>query len=377
MSQQNASQQTPRVETRLAKIGNAYLPMIEGQMEGNSIHFSEYSRHCVLMAISTINGVLEKAKIDWNSPLLDRGSLTSILLNVATLQLNAAAQPREVYFITRKTKSGDDYITHIEMGVEGDGNDALLRRFGAGVERVYPYWAIRKGDKYTPPRFKGVEVSPPEWEPQAGGNGEVITVVYPVRFDDGRVEYFVTERDSVFSNLLAHISNNLMNETFGIAPNRYNAKPDQLKDINARKKALIKKARALGLDATLDDEELEPYISPAWKEPHSRDAMILRKMRNNIVKKIPKDFGSGFIAETYSRMDEDSRAVQEEIAGNSNMEPIELEPSEPDALPENATPHAAAVESGQAAQEPPPEPEQMGMPLPDAPPATPAADPGF
>ena len=55
------------------------------------------------------------------------------------------------------------------------------------------------------------------------------------------------------------------------------------------KKELLKKARELGF-GVLDAEEFEPFISPAWRSDYSREVMILRKMRNNVVKKIPKDF---------------------------------------------------------------------------------------
>ena len=44
----------------------------------------------------------------------------------------------------------------------------------------------------------------------------------------------------------------------------------------------------MSLDDILDSQEYQSYISPAWKSPQSRESMIVRKMRNNIVKKIPK-----------------------------------------------------------------------------------------
>lgn len=55
-------------------------------------------------------------------------------------------------------------------------------------------------------------MEPPEWEPS--GKGEVIRVVYPIEYMDGRIEYHFGERDDVLKNLYAHISNNLMDKTF-------------------------------------------------------------------------------------------------------------------------------------------------------------------
>ena len=46
--------------------------------------------------------------------------------------------------------------------------------------------------------------------------------------------------------------------------------------------------KTMSLDDILDSQEYQSYISPAWKSPQSRESMIVRKMRNNIVKKIPK-----------------------------------------------------------------------------------------
>ncbi|MCO7124734.1 hypothetical protein NIE88_02950 [Sporolactobacillus shoreicorticis] len=39
--------------------------------------------------------------------------------------------------------------------------------------------------------------------------------------------------------------------------------------------------------------------SPVWKDPQSQECMIIRKMRNNVVKKIPKDFGNAVIQMSY------------------------------------------------------------------------------
>ncbi|MEI7808694.1 MAG: hypothetical protein WCJ07_09450, partial [Verrucomicrobiota bacterium] len=46
------------------------------------------------------------------------------------------------------------------------------------------------------------------------------------------------EREDVKANLMAHISNNLMNVTFGIAKKRYDATPEQQAQIDAKKKAI-------------------------------------------------------------------------------------------------------------------------------------------
>ena len=57
--------------------------------------------------------------------------MTETLMTIAALQVNASAIPREVYFQTRNVNrkqfgQSDNWVKVIEMGIEGDGNDAIL-----------------------------------------------------------------------------------------------------------------------------------------------------------------------------------------------------------------------------------------------------------
>lgn len=316
--------------TGLVKVTDTFAPMIERQLTSNGVNMDQYSKQCVINAISAINSVLDSKGIDWNDPQLDRNNVTQILLNVAALKLNAAASPREVYFTLRNvaftTGFGRDQKTvwkkQIEMGIEGDGNDAILARFGRNVKQVRPFWLVREHDHFEYPTYNGLEMTPPKWTPT--GRGEVVRVVYPIIFKDDSIQYFIAERDDVAKNLIAHINNNLMNETFNICEDRKNATAEQKLKIAAKKAEILKKAKELGLKA-LDDPELQQYISPAWTEYQSREQMLIRKMRNNIVKKIPKDFGSAFVELIHSQATDDTySSVQAEIAEHANREPIDI-----------------------------------------------------
>lgn len=294
---------TTVAKTQLAKVNDTYLPMITDQLENNNITFSQYAKSCVVNAISAINTVLDTNGITWGDKQLDTNGITQILLSVAALQLNATANPRECYFQIRNvsTKDADGktvWKKKIEMGIEGDGFDSLVSRFGRNVKRVYPHWLVREGDEFKYPRYVGLELTPPEWQPK--GTGKVIRVVYPIQSTDGVVDYYISERADVKRNLIAHISNNLMNETFGVCADRYKATEPQKIEIAAKKKELLAKAKELELDAILDSADFDKYISPAWKEEQSRESMIIRKMRNNVVKKIPKDFSSSLQSEIYN-----------------------------------------------------------------------------
>lgn len=332
--------------TTLAKVNDIYAPMIERQLTGNGIHMDGYAKQCVLNAISSINNALDIKGISWTDPQLDKSNITQTLLLVASLKLNAAASPREVYFQVRNVRvtapnGKTEYKKQIEMGIEGDGNDAILARFGRDVEKVGQFWLVREGDEFEYPVYNGFDVTPPKWKPT--GRGDVVRVVYPIKKKDGTIEYYIGERDDVAKNLLAHINNNLMNETFGIAESRYKATPKQLQEISAKKTEILRRAKELGLDA-LDDPELQQWISPAWTEFHSREQMIIRKMRNNVVKKIPKDFGNAFVEMSYhTAQDAEYAEVRREIAEHGNSEVIDIE---------------ATVHPEEAEKEPAEEPDQ-------------------
>ena len=300
-------------KTSFIKVQDKYLTMVEQQMSEHRIALDEYQKTCVMNAIAAMSNAMDKTGISFAHPDVDQTSVTQILLTVAALKLNASATPREVYFQVRnvgkierdpKTLRPMDqkkWMKVVEMGIEGDGNDAMLRRFGADIKKVGQYWLIRENDDFTPPKYKGMTVEPPTWVPR--GSGRVIAVVYPIVKQDGTEEYHLSYRADVKANLLAHLSNNMMNETFGLAADRFKASSDQVAKINTKKAEILDKAEKMTIDEILDDKTLESYISPAWRSPQSREQMIIRKMRNNVTKKIPKDFGSGYASAKYEESD--------------------------------------------------------------------------
>lgn len=313
--------------TGLTKVNDIYFPMIQGQLDGNGINMDGYAKQCVLAALSAINNVLVTSGINWNDESLDKNNITQNLLTIASLRLNAAASPREVYFQKRRVKfkvdGKDVWKDQVEVGIEGDGNDAILSRFGRNVKEVKQFWEVRENDEFTYPGFNGIEMTPPTWQPK--GTGRVIRVVYPIIKNDDSVDFYIAERADVIKNLLAHIKNNLMNETFGIAETRYKASVAQKKEIDMKKKELMDSLADHSIDEILDMPAVQGYISPAWKDPQSRESMIIRKMRNNVTKKIPKDFGNAFVQQQYAEQDDSYQRVRKEIVENANQEIIDVE----------------------------------------------------
>lgn len=359
-----------QMAVKLTKVTDAYFPMIQKQLENHMIAMDEYAKRCVIAAIGAINMALDVKGVDWADPQLDKSNVAHILMNVALLKLNATASPREVFFTVRNTqvtvKGENDkpqkvWRKQIEMGIEGDGNDALLARFGRGVENVCQIWYVREDDHFEYPKFDGLQMTPPKWSPT--GSGNVVRVVYPITKTNGMIEYHISERKDVAKNLIAHINNNLMNETFGICEDRYKATADQKAKIKAKKDEVLKKAKELGLDA-LDDPVLQKWISPAWTDEHSRESMIIRKMRNNVVKKIPKDFGSSIAENAFNEISDDTqREVNREVAENANGEMLDIEYTVVGDTPgpEPAQPEAAATKEEPPAPEPQAPDSQMSI----------------
>ena len=314
------AKQETQFKTQLSVATQNYMSVIQKQMMEGGAEFDEYSGKCVLAAMGAINNMIHNQGLTFND--LNGSNMNEILIKVATMKLNANAVPRECYFQVRNVnvaKKGAKAVweKQIEFGIEGDGNDAILARYGRDVKKVHQVWMVRENDKFVYPKHNGLEMTAPQWEPT--GQGKVVRVVYPIVKTDNTVEYYIGERWDVIKNLYAHISNNLMNETFGIVENRYDANEKQKAQIAAKKKEVLDKARALNdLDKILDSEELAPYISPAWREFQSREQMIIRKMRNNVTKKIPKNFGSAIAAEQYNMMDDTYKEIHAEIEENAN-----------------------------------------------------------
>ena len=317
--------------TSLSKATNVYMDIITSELENSKVSMDEYTKFCIINGMGAINNAMKKEGINWQSPELDKDNVQDILLRLASLKLNASAQPREVFFTIRnvKQKGKDGYMKQIEMGIEGDGYDSILSRFGRGIETVHQFWLVRENDMFKYPAFKGIEQTAPLWEPT--GSGKVIRVVYPVVKTDGVVEFLIAERGDVIANLCAHINQNLMNETFELwnPKDLYNAPKDIKKKIKIKKQELTKRVKELGLDGALDDIDLQDHISPAWTEEHSREAMIIRKMRNNATRKVPKDFSTSVQTEAYDSVTDDSyRTMKKEIAENANGDVIDIAPDD-------------------------------------------------
>ena len=318
--------------TSLSQWSNEITGLIARDYEACGVQFDDYSKKCALEAMTSIY-TLVKNDDKVNMGNLDTSNLRGIVEHCASLKLNASAYPRECYFQLRSVKVGNEWQKVVEMGIEGAGYDSLLANYGKDVEQVYPYWVIKEGDTYIPPKHKGLEVTPPEWE-ENGLSDKAIRVVYPVKLKDGSVTYLSADRNSVKVNLLAHVKQNMMNATFGICADRYKATEKQKEEIKAKKDEILNALRAC---ATVDDmlacEIARPFISGAWLD--TPESMIQRKMCNNATRKFPKNYDP-MARQAQIEMDEVYQASQEEIANNANQVDFEdvVEPQDEPTTPD-------------------------------------------
>lgn len=329
MAEKNEVAKQPKQQKQGAVVplsfyANKFTNLVQSDFSEHGIELDDYSKQCVMSSMSAIYNLVTSNKEAMEN--LNPSNLRQVVGQVASLKLNANAVPRECYFQLR-SKQGADGKWHkeVELGIEGDGNDALLRQHGVDVKTVYPCWLVREGDTFIPAKHKGLELTPPEWE-ESGTNNKVIRVVYPVELNSGKVQYLTSERESVKTNLFAHIRNNLMNATFGICENRFKATDKQKREIEAKKEEIYSALRECEtLEDMLSCEIAKPYISAAWLD--TPEAMIIRKMRNNAIKKFPKNLNS-MASQSLLEMDDTYKQAQEEIAENANSEDFTINESE-------------------------------------------------
>lgn len=321
MAEKKEVAQKQEFTTGLSNWTNTITGLVSRDFEQCGVSYDEYAKQCAMNAMSSIFQLVQNTdNTDMNN--LNTSNLREVVAQCASLKLNANAVPREVYFQLRSKQINGQWCKMVEMGIEGDGNDALLRQFGNNVDTVYPVWLVKEGDDFTYPRRRGIEVEPAEWT-QKGLSDKTVRVVYPVKLKDGTVDYLIAEREPVRTNLIAHIRNNLLNETFGICENRYKATPKQKEQIKAKKEEILSAVRECEtLEDILKCEAAKPYISAAWLD--TPEAMIVRKMRNNAIKKFPKNLNN-MASNSLLQLDETYKASQEEIAQNENSQEFVVE----------------------------------------------------
>ena len=203
----NNHQLSFKSSTGLGKAQEYYMAEIGTIATNNRVQLDAEQMACGNNMIAAMFNLAAKDGLQLNS--FERNEIIQILQKTTMLRLNVTAEPHECYLITRNQKIGNNWVKKFEFGIEGDGNDKLLRKYGVDVKKVHKFWVVREHDVFTYPSFNGLEITPPTWQPK-DYYSKVTKVVYPIEKTDGTIEWNISEREEVKINLLAHINQNVM-----------------------------------------------------------------------------------------------------------------------------------------------------------------------
>lgn len=309
------SNEVQKINTGLSAWTNSVTDLVSSDYSTNGVEMDEYSKSCAMNAMSSIYQLVTTSGEDISK--ISMNNLRDVVGQCASLKLNANTIPKEVFFNLRSKKVGDSWVKQVEVGLSVNAYLSMVRHFGVNVDTVYDAWLVKEGDDFIFPKRKGLEIAPPEWE-QKGQSLKTIRAVVPIKLKDGTVTYLIAERESVKINLIAHIKQNLLNETFGICKDRYKASDAEKKQIAEKKAEVLDKAKACEtLDELLKCDAIRPYISGAWAD--TPDSMIDTKLVGNAIRKYQKEFDT-MASRSLIEVDETYRESQEEVEQNACAE---------------------------------------------------------
>lgn len=326
-------------ETMLSTT-NAWIKKISAFANSNDIQFDNYQKDIV------VNTVRKIGEMGYDIYSYDQNNVADILYQTAFLRLNPSATPRHCYFINRDIYEGGRKVgSKLEMGIEGEGNDEILRKFGVGIKRdqnneavgIHKVWIVREGDEFEEGYFSGISYTPPTWRPKkpvvGQKKGKVIKVVYPIERTNGEVDFWSADRDDLQPILLKHIEQNLMSY--------------RKADKEGFQK-LMKELRQLSFDDLIDKhQDTEIKFKNYGKDYSVRliqdsyvgstgEAMIIRKLRNVAIRNFPKNFDTTVIEtlyrDTFEEKYERTNVVEATGVDASTAGSIQIETSETDTV---------------------------------------------
>lgn len=284
---------TTEWQSSIQKQQVTYLKSIEATFVKNQLQCDEEQKTCVLMELNKINDLCMSSGITIKD--LNQDSLISVLQCVAMFRLNP--QAKECYTIIRNKlvdKNNNTWIKNLEFGVEGSGNDKILRLFGVDLKKIKWEIVVHENDEFTYPYFDGTKMNLPTWKPKSY-TGKIKLVCYIIEKNDGTLIPIIAERESVANAVIGQIKQNLMQ-----------FRKDWGASYDAKCQDILNKASAMDLETLIGDKDMQQYISPTYLSVSSREAMIERKLRNSICKLYPKDFKYAFVEKGFDKLANDS-----------------------------------------------------------------------
>lgn len=271
---------------------------LEETMLNLNIKLSTSQRMMVASNFDALQNVIEQNGYSLNQ--FTKRNILSVAWFLTKNELDVTNN--EAYFEIRKQlvklqNGTEEYQPKLRVSIQGTGYLKQLRAIGVDVAKVGNAWIVREGDDFTYPQFDGFEITPPKWSPKSY-TGKAIRVVIPVKLKDGHCEYLISERESVVNNLLAHITNNMMNNTEAekneVLKQCEGKTLEEILDMNPQYNS-----KAYNKDTKSYESKKKSAISPAWRNASSREQMIITKMLNNACKRYPKEMCDSLFAEAY------------------------------------------------------------------------------
>ena len=305
-------------KNRLEIFSYQQLHLLNTTYEKNNMQITEENKKMVLSIISEMGTALEKKGLWFDSPEFARESVLTVLNQAMTLGLNI--HMKHCYLIVQKI--GQKY--HIVYSVYGEGWEHLFLTRGRGVKDFKRY-DIREGDKFVPSRLENGKMIEPQIEPNPfNQDKKIVLVVYQVFKKDGSVEWLYANRNQVKVSVIAQFKNKCngisekdrievqkimddiyLTETLDEALNKYRYKTIDV--IQYNKKATIS------------------IIGDTYNDLHTREQMILTKMKKIALDKYPKTMSNEIEAHAYNNLDIDEKDVFESESPISYVENKKIE----------------------------------------------------
>lgn len=288
--------------TKVQQFQTNEIIRIEKTLKDSGLDLTPYQKKCGINAIAGIISFLKEQGKSFED--VDMNLLRLSIQNVALTELNYAAIPAEIYFDLRGSV--------LTVKPQGAGNEKLTRTYGVDVSSISMPWLIREGDDFTLPSYDGETCVPPKWT-RKSLDKKVIAVCYMVKKTDGSTEWLISGREEVANNLIAQIRQNALykfnkkDKDGKLIFNKY-GKP--IVDTEARDK-FYDSLNDRKLDDLLSDPKLKDFINPTYTSGGSKEAMIIRKMKNNALKLYPKEYDNSLQKEAVENMfEEDDKSIK-------------------------------------------------------------------
>lgn len=288
--------------TKVQQFQTNEIIRIEKTLKNSGLDLTPYQKKCGINAIAGIISFLKEQGKSFDD--IDMNLLRLSIQNVALTELNYAAIPAEIYFDLRGSV--------LTVKPQGAGNEKLTRTYGVDVSSISMPWLIREGDDFTLPGYDGETCVPPKWTMKSLDK-KVIAVCYMVKKTDGSTEWLISGREEVAGNLIAQIRQNALykfnkkDKDGKLIFNKY-GKP--IVDTEARDK-FYDSLNDRKLDDLLGDPNLKEFINPTYTSGGSKEAMIIRKMKNNALKLYPKEYDNSLQKEAVENMfEEDDKSIK-------------------------------------------------------------------